>query len=50
MVQADIPKWYQNSSLLAEWKVCGLRHEANSKQITCLPPALPREPIEIHVL
>jgi hypothetical protein len=48
MVQADIPEWYQNSSLLVEWKVCGSKHETISSQITCLSPALPRTPIEYY--
>jgi hypothetical protein len=48
MVQADVPKWYQNSSLLVEWKVCGSNRETESRLITCLPLAPPRTPIKIH--
>jgi hypothetical protein len=51
MIQADIPRWYKNSSLLVEWEdVCGYRSKygTSSRLITCLSPALPRMPIKYY--
>ena len=45
MVQADLPRIYQNASLLLEWKKYGLQHP-NKSSVTCLPPPRPKKPIK----
>ena len=45
LVQDDLPREYQNSSLLLEWKKYGAQHEKGSP-VTCLPPPPPKMPIQ----
>ena len=45
-VQEDLPKKYQNSNLLLEWKEYGEEHENRSRTVTCLPPPPPKMPIQ----
>ena len=45
LVQDDLPRKYQNASLLLEWKEYGEQHE-NRSSITCLSPPPPKMPIK----
>ena len=44
-IEAELPKEYQNATLLLEWKRDGLKHEKISSTL-CLPPPLPHMPIK----
>ena len=45
VVQTDLPRKYQNTSLLLEWMEYGEQHE-NKSAVTCLPPPPPHMPIK----
>ena len=45
LVRDDLPRKYQNASLLLEWKEYGEQHEKRSP-VTCLSPPPPKMPIK----
>ena len=44
LVQDDLPREYQNSTLLLDWKKYGDKHWLKSR-VTCLPPPPPKMPM-----
>ena len=44
-IQTDLPRKYQNTTLLLEWMEYGQQHEKKSP-VTCLPPPPPHMPIK----
>ena len=44
-IEGELPKEYQNTSLMMEWKKKGRDHELTSTTL-CLPPPLPHKPIQ----
>ena len=44
-IGGELPKEYQNTSLIMEWKKKGRNHELTSTTL-CLPPPLPHKPIQ----
>ena len=49
LIESELPKKYQNSSLLLEWKEYGENQKEKSR-VTCLPPPPPKMPIHPFTL